>query len=129
VESLRLSFPAQPEQIYLARHAIADFGRDAGLPGERISDLETIVTEACQNATAHAYPDAPGSIEVTADMAEDEVSVVVRDTSDGTRPRPASLSSSRRMGLVLLAALASSVEIHSRQDRGTELRATVPATS
>jgi anti-sigma regulatory factor (Ser/Thr protein kinase) len=126
VEPLRISFPAEPEQVSIVRHAMAQFGREAGLPKTTIADLETIVTEACMNAAAHAYKEeGDGRIEVAADVESDEISIVVRDSGGGIHPRPAGLDASRRLGLVLIAALASSVEIRSRRGEGTELRATL----
>lgn len=128
-EPLRISFPARPEQVSVARHAVAEFGREAGLGSVATADLETIVTEACMNAAAHAYGEGEGRIEVAADAHFGEVSVVVRDQGIGIHPRPAGTSASRRLGLVLIAALASSVEIRSRRGEGTELRATLTASS
>jgi anti-sigma regulatory factor (Ser/Thr protein kinase) len=130
VEPLRISFPARPEQVSMARHAMAEFGRQAGLDQAAVGDLETIVTEACMNAAAHAYEDeGDGRIEVAADVDPGEVSIVVRDRGAGIHPRPAGLGASRRLGLVLIAALASSVEIRSHRGEGTELRATLASTS
>jgi anti-sigma regulatory factor (Ser/Thr protein kinase) len=126
VEPLRISFPARPEQVSMARHAMAEFGREAGLGTTTIADLETIVTEACMNAAAHAYGGhGDGRIEVAADVESDEISVVVRDHGLGIHPRPTPGGPSRRLGLVLIAALASSVEIRSHRGEGTELRATL----
>jgi serine/threonine-protein kinase RsbW len=125
LEPLRISFPARPEQVSVARHAVAEFGRQAGLDATASADLETIVTEACMNAAAHAYGEGEGRIEVAADAHFGEVSVVIRDQGIGIHPRPSGISASRRLGLVLIAALASSVEIRSRRGEGTELRATL----
>ena len=130
VEPLRISFPARPEQVSMARHAMAEFGRQAGLDARGIADLETIVTEACMNAAAHAYAgEGDGRIEVAAEVDPGEISIVVRDKGIGIHPRPAGLGVSRRMGLVLIAALASSVEIRSQRGEGTELRATLASTA
>jgi serine/threonine-protein kinase RsbW len=126
VEPLRISFPAKPEQVSMVRHAMAEFGRQAGLGARGVADLETIVTEACMNAAAHAYEGAAdGRIEVAADVDPGEISVIVRDRGVGIHPRPAGTGVSRRLGLVLIAALASSVEIRSHRGEGTELRATL----
>lgn len=126
LEPLELSFPAHPERVSAVRHAVAEFGRRAGMDPRSLADLETIVTEACMNSAAHAYADGSGSIDLAADLSDGELAVVVRDNGGGIRPRPAGLTPSRRLGLVLIAALASSVEIRSRAGEGTELRATLP---
>ena len=125
---LRLSFPARTDQVATARHAVAEFGREAGLDREALHDLETIVTEACMNSAAHAYSDQDGRIELAADVRGDEVAVVVRDHGVGIIPRPAPMAN-HRLGLVLIAALASHLEIRSRAGEGTELRVTLRAGS
>jgi anti-sigma regulatory factor (Ser/Thr protein kinase) len=124
-EPLRLSFAARAEQVTIARHALAAWGRQAGLGSRAVDDLQTIVNEACMNAASHAYKDGDGRIEVGADATDTGVSVCVRDNGDGIHPRPADPKVSRRLGILLIAALASKMEIRSRRGEGTEIRATL----
>jgi anti-sigma regulatory factor (Ser/Thr protein kinase) len=120
---LRLSFAARPEQVAMARHALAAWGRQAGLDRDGVDDLQTIANEACMNAATHAYNQADGRIEVAADVSDCGIAISVSDNGDGIRPRPADPKLSRRLGLLLIAALASSVEIRSSRGEGTQITA------
>src|SRR3954447_1145944 len=118
-EPLRLSFAARTEQVAVARHALAAWGRQAGLGRSDVDDLQTIANEACMNAAVHAYRGGEGRIEVAADTTDSGVTVSIRDNGDGIHPRPTDPARSRRLGLLLIAALASKVEISSRRGEGT----------
>jgi anti-sigma regulatory factor (Ser/Thr protein kinase) len=124
-EPLRLSFSARPEQVALARHALAAWGRQAGLDRRGVDDLQTIANEACMNAATHAYSGDDGRIEVAADAADGVIELSIADNGGGIQPRPADPNVSRRLGLLLIAALASRVEICSTQGEGTHIRATL----
>ena len=87
-----------------------------------IADLKTIVTEACMNVVVHAYGDDEGPMEVTTSAEEGELTVTVRDFGQGIRPRPALGDASLRLGIPLIAALASSFEIRGGPSQGTEVR-------
>ena len=54
---------------------------------------------------------------------EDELTITVTDDGEGIRPRPASEGSSGRLGLLLIAALASRMEIARRPEGGTRIEA------
>jgi hypothetical protein len=55
---------------------------------------------------------------------------VVRDRGEGLRPRPASDRPSERLGLVMIASLATSTRLRRLPGGGTELRADIfPAPS
>ena len=56
---LRLTVPASAENVMVVRQAVAGLGEALGLSGERIADLKTVVTEACNNVVLHAYDDEP----------------------------------------------------------------------
>jgi anti-sigma regulatory factor (Ser/Thr protein kinase) len=78
------------------------------------------------NAAVHAYPTGPedeeAEFELRAEVEKDAISVTVVDEGTGIRPRPAFDSNSARLGLLLMAALASRLEIRSRSGGGTSLR-------
>lgn len=86
-----------------------------------VSDLKTIVSEACTNAAIHAYGDGEGPLEVEVTPDEGGLTVAVRDQGTGIRPQ-ANLDQSRlRLGLPLIAALASSFSISGGLGGGTEV--------
>lgn len=119
---MELTLPARPESVATARHEVARLGRQLGYTERRVDDLRTVISEACMNAAVHAYEGLDGKFEVHATPHEDKISITVSDRGTGIRPRPAFDSPSARLGILLITALASSLQISSRRDGGTRLR-------
>jgi serine/threonine-protein kinase RsbW len=86
-----------------------------------IADLKTVVTEACMNVVVHAYEGEPGPLSVEAEPDAEGLTVIVRDSGVGIRPRPEAEPSSLRLGLSLIAALSSRFSFSGGLDRGTEV--------
>jgi len=128
IPQLRLTVPAHAGNVALVRHALAGLAEGAGMDPTAISDLKTVVTEACMNAVVHAYPGEPGPIDVEAEPGDDALTLRVIDHGVGFQPRPDvdSPGSSLRLGLSLVAALSSSFAIRGRAGEGTEVRMVVP---
>ena len=115
-----LLLPAKAENVLVVRQAVAGLGEAIGLPEQRIDDLKTVVTEACNNVVLHAYDQRPGPLAVTAEAGEDEVAVVVADRGRGFEPRPSGAGeASLGLGLPLIAALSDSFEISGGAGEGT----------
>lgn len=74
------------------------------------------------NVVVHAYDDVTGPLEVEAFPEEDGLTVCVRDSGTGIRPRPDVETPSLRIGLTLIAALSNSFEISGGLGRGTEVK-------
>ena len=49
---LRLTLPAEAENVTLVRHALAGLAESLGMGENAIADLKTVVTEACMNVVA-----------------------------------------------------------------------------
>ena len=81
-----LTLPATAENVMVVRQAIAGLGEALGLPGSRIADLKTVITEACNNVVLHAYEDEPGPLHVSAVPHQNELEVTGRRR--GTRLPP-----------------------------------------
>jgi serine/threonine-protein kinase RsbW len=122
IDSVRLALPSKAENVAVVRHALAGLAETVGMDGPAIADLKTIVTEACMNVVVHAYEDGEGRMDVSATPEESALLVVVRDYGQGIRPRPVVDEPSLRLGLPLIAALASSFEISGAPGHGTEVR-------
>ena len=116
---LRLTVPASAENVMVVRQAVAGLGEALGLSGERIADLKTVVTEACNNVVLHAYDDAPGPMEVLAKPGDGELEVQIADEGHGFRPRASESNPSLGLGLPLIAALSDSFEISGGVGRGS----------
>jgi serine/threonine-protein kinase RsbW len=118
--------PAKAENVAVVRHALAGLAEEIGMDEAGVADLKTVVTEACMNVVAHAYPGEPGPLTVEAAPDSDGLTVVVRDEGRGIRPQADADQPSLRLGLALIAALSSSFAISGGLDRGTEVSMRVP---
>lgn len=123
VPGLLIRLPAKPANVAVVRHALAGLAEQLGMVEPAIGDLKTVVTEACMNVVVHAYDeDSPGPLEVEAFTENGGLTVCVRDSGAGIRPRPDVERPSLRIGLTLIAALSQSFEIAGGLGRGTEVR-------
>jgi serine/threonine-protein kinase RsbW len=123
---LQMSLPARAENVAVVRHALAGLAEEIGMDPPGIADLKTVVTEACMNVVVHAYEGEPGPLSIEAEPHFDGLTVVVRDSGVGIRPRPEAEPSSLRLGLSLIAALSSSFSFSGGLDRGTEVEMHLP---
>ncbi|MGI9020983.1 MAG: ATP-binding protein [Solirubrobacterales bacterium] len=123
---MSISLPARPESVGIARREAAGLGERMGLSRERIDDLRTVVSEACANAAQHAYQGGEGAFALRAVPRRDWIAITVTDQGGGVRPQPASERSSGRLGLLVMAALASKFEISARPSGGTRLSLRFP---
>lgn len=129
---MELALPARAENIAIVRHALGGLGDVYGISEEKLSDIRLAVTEACSNVVVHAYSEhntgAPagrpgwGTMEVSATMVGDDLSIVVRDWGAGIKPRPD--SPGLGLGLSLMAALADTVQLGHDTTEHTEVRMT-----
>ena len=123
---LEMSLPARAENVAVVRHALAGLAEEIGMDAPGVADLKTVVTEACMNVVVHAYDGQPGPLNVEAEPDAEGLTVVVRDSGAGIRPRPDVEQASLRLGLSLIAALSSSFSFSGGLDRGTEVVMRLP---
>jgi serine/threonine-protein kinase RsbW len=123
--TVELRIPSQPENLALARLALAGVGTVAGASESAVADLKLAVTEACTNSILHGYPDgADGEVVVRYRASGDAVEVEVED--DGVGFDPGWENNDRRreegqgMGLMLISSLMDSLEIVS-DETGTRV--------
>ena len=83
---MRLSFPAKPDYLLLARLALSGLAREAPVDEELLADLKLAVTEACGNAVRHAYPEGAGEVCVSYIVGEDSIVMIVEDQGAGIAP-------------------------------------------
>jgi serine/threonine-protein kinase RsbW len=135
--NVRLSVPSRPENVLLVRQALSGLADRVGLDAIETNDLNTAVTEACNNVVLHAYDDAGGPLEVEARMRSGALGVSVRDHGVGigaaAPPEWAGGSNGEHhegdvggMGLAVIQALAHRVELAEPAGGGTELRMEFP---
>jgi serine/threonine-protein kinase RsbW len=120
---LRLALPARPENVMVVRQAVAGLGEAVGLSEQRLADLKTVVSEACNNVVLHAYDEGEdGPLEVSADADEQGIDVEISDRGSGFRPRADEEDANLGLGLPLIASLSDSFQISGGAGEGTRTR-------
>jgi serine/threonine-protein kinase RsbW len=127
-ERLVLTIDAKPEELGGIRDAVARRGADFGLDDESLMDLKTVVSEACGNAILHAYPAESEHRPLEIELERDSAGVIVRirDQGGGLRPAIGRSKPGAQLGLLLIGAMSSCMQLRSVRGRGTELAARLP---
>jgi serine/threonine-protein kinase RsbW len=119
----RIVLPSLPENVAVIRQALAGAIEVLGLSESRLLDINTAVSEACNNVVVHAYEGEHGPLEVYLCVQDSELEVVVRDDGVGIRPKaPEPGLEVQGLGLSLIQTLSDRVEFHGGVDQGTEVR-------
>src|SRR4051794_26291572 len=117
---IRLTLPARAENVALVRHVVGALAEALRMPAELIEDVKLAVTEACTNVVRHAYGGHDGPLEVQVEPATHSLTVIITDNGRGLRPDPP--SDGAGLGLPLIAALASDLQIEENPHRGSRVR-------
>src|SRR4051794_30871142 len=119
----RMIIPSRPENVAIIRQALAGAIEVLGLSESRLLDINTAVSEACNNVVVHAYTGDEGPLEVYLCVQDSELEVIVRDKGVGIRPRaPEPGLEVQGLGLSLIQTLSDRVEFLGGIDQGTEVR-------
>ena len=124
IPNVTLALAARAENVLIVRQALVGVGVSAGLDAIETNDVITAATEAANNVVMHAYDGLEGSMEVDVHVLPGRVLVVVRDRGrglDGPAQVPAGI------GLTVIGALATRVELADVAGGGTEVRMEFPA--
>jgi serine/threonine-protein kinase RsbW len=135
---VRLTFPAKPDYLLLARLALVGLARSLPFDADAVSDLKLAVTEACGNVVRHAYPQAEGYVSLTYAVRDDRFEIVVEDDGSGLlsltdspeellqRPvRDISDAATEGMGMAIIRAVVDDLDVGSRSGGpGTRVRMT-----
>jgi serine/threonine-protein kinase RsbW len=118
LDTVELRIPAQPENLALARLALAGVGTVAATDEDVIADLKVAVTEACTNAIQHAYPDGTGYVVIRYRVGGDALEVEVEDDGGGFDPTDPGADASETdggqgMGLMLIRELTDEARFES----------------
>lgn len=126
---VRLSFPAKPDYLLLARLALSGLAREVSMSEEVLADLKLAVTEACGNAVRHAYPGGErGDVTVSYVVSKSVLEMIVEDQGTGLEGRgiadePVSAPVESGMGISIIRAIVDDLDIHAGADgRGTVVR-------
>lgn len=119
--SVHLELDSRPESVTLVRTALAGTAEQLGLGGERLDDVRTAVSEACNNVVLHAYGGESGPMEVGLFVSDAQFSVTVADRGVGMPTPPPAGDVSQGIGLSVIRALTDEVRFSSAPGGGTEV--------
>ena len=126
--SVRLTIPAKPEYITLARLALTGLSRLRPLSEETLGDLKLAVTEACSNSVRHGYAEGgDGIVDVLYELQPDRLVSEVADNgpgfdAEGDRPDAENLAEGG-LGIEIIKAVSDEFEAGKRAEgRGSRLR-------
>jgi serine/threonine-protein kinase RsbW len=118
---VRLDLTSRPEAARLVRSMSTAAGEVLGFDPELVSDLNTAVSEACNNVIQHAYGNEPGPFSVEFALTPDGLVVQIRDYGRGIR-ESAPDHDGLKVGLALMSAVSDRAEFIRVPDGGTEVR-------
>lgn len=118
---VRLDLTSRPEAARLVRSTSTAAGEALGLDEELQGDVNTAVSEACNNVIVHAYGEREGPFWVELVGGPDGVAVRVRDYGCGIRENEPDVDG-LQVGLALMSAVADRSEFTSVPDGGTDVR-------
>jgi len=126
---LSIEFPSLPQNIALARVAVASFAAQDDLNLNDIEELKVAVSEAVSNCIIHGYLHSPeGIISIRATRFDDSLEICVEDYGQGITDFEGSLdysvgSDPERMGLgfVFMKSFMDHVKVVSERGRGTKV--------
>jgi serine/threonine-protein kinase RsbW len=126
---ITLRIPAKAEYITLCRLALTGLSRVREIGDEPLAELKLALTEAVSNSVRHAYgPDGDGYVEVTYELAPNQICIEVVDDGEGFDPdEPPALDgeelSEGGLGIAIIRSIADEFEIQSSPGvRGSRLR-------
>lgn len=118
---VRLDLESRPEAVTLARSTLAAVADALALEPELRDDLQTAVSEACNNVVLHAYGGEPGPLTLLISNQPDGIEVLVQDRGSGIQ-HVSSRAGRMGLGLAVISALTERVEFSTRPFGGTEVR-------
>jgi serine/threonine-protein kinase RsbW len=122
IPNVGLNLSNRPENVLVVRQALTGVAENLGLDAVETNDLNTAVTEACNNVVQHAYEGEEGPLEVEIYAQPGAVEVVVRDHGIGIRPHAESGEDAHAgIGLPVIHALTQRVEFRNLAGGGTEV--------
>lgn len=125
--NVHLSLPNNADNVLLVRQALKGVAAVLTLDAIETNDVNTAVTEACNNVVMHAYDGEDGPLDVDVYALPGALTVVVRDRGSGLRSREREHDHELEhahtgMGIPVMQALARRVEFAEPRDGGTEVR-------
>jgi serine/threonine-protein kinase RsbW len=103
------------------RRVLVAFADAVAVDGELLGDIETAVSEACNNVVLHAYDAPPGPMIVSLEATQTTIEARVEDCGGGFRSASPT-GHLTGIGLAVISALADQAEFRSIDGSGTHVR-------
>lgn len=124
-----LEFPSLPENVGLARLAVAVLADEAGFTVEELEEIKVAVSEAVTNAIVHGYPGrSDGTVRVEARRSGTRLRVRVVDEGVGMAdvaraldPEPNDDPERLGLGFAFMRAFMDELTVESELGCGTEV--------
>lgn len=118
---VRLEVESRPESVAIVRRVLLAFADAVAVDGELLGDIETVVSEACNNVVLHAYEASHGPMIVSLEATRTTIEAYVEDRGVGFR-KASPIRPSIGIGLPVISALADHAEFRSIDGSGTYVR-------
>jgi serine/threonine-protein kinase RsbW len=123
IPNVCLSLPNRPENVLVVRQALTGVAERLALDAIEANDLNTAVSEACNNVVMHAYAGSEGPLEVGVYALAGTLVVVVRDRGIGIPPlRQDREEGYAGIGIPVINALSTDARFSDLAGGGTEVR-------
>lgn len=127
---VKLEFLSRPENVALARIAVATIASEVDFNLSDIEEIKVAVSEAVSNAVIHGYEErANGIITLTVKLFADRLEIFVEDSGKGIEDlnralQPGSGTDPERMGLgfVFMKSFMDEVDVWSEVGKGTRVK-------
>ncbi|GEA15931.1 anti-sigma F factor [Moorella sp. E308F] len=128
--SMALEFLSLPENVGLARVAVATFAAQVDMTLNELEEIKVAVSEAVSNAIIHGYRGEPrGIVRVAVERTAAGLVITVEDKGCGipdvaTAMQPAYSTDPERMGLgfAFMQSFMDDLEVTSEVNRGTRVK-------
>jgi serine/threonine-protein kinase RsbW len=117
---VRFDLESRAEYVALVRSAVFAFGEVEELEKAQVADIQTAISEACNNVVVHAYGAELGPMIVSLQASEQCISASIRDYGGGIKNIGHS-NGHMGLGLAVMSALADRFEVITPH-QGTEVR-------
>ncbi|KKM08892.1 ATPase [Clostridiales bacterium PH28_bin88] len=126
---MKLEFPSLPENVGLARVAVASFAAQDDMTLNDLEEIKVATSEAVSNCLIHGYQHRPdGMVRVEVTRYDDSLAIVVEDDGSGIpdveqATQPTYSTDPERMGLgfVFMKSFMDEVLVESEVNRGTRV--------
>ncbi len=123
LSNIRVDGANSAETVAVVHEALLGLAASLGLEALETDDLDTAVSETCNNVVHHAYDGAEGPLEVEIYALPGAVEVAVRDRGIGIRPHLGERTLPHTgIGMPIVHALTERVAFSKLAGGGTEVR-------